>query len=120
MTINIPLFQQTLGQIEAHPETWYQAEYRCESGLCFAGWTCQLSGGTWASDPEGALASYLIAEPDDGKGVFSHEGRRIISAENRAMRLLGLDEDQADELFYGRNTLADLRRMVTKLCREAS
>ena len=44
-TINAPLLRQVLKQIETHPETWYQAEYRCESGMCFAGWACELTGG---------------------------------------------------------------------------
>ncbi|MEV4093849.1 hypothetical protein [Streptosporangium saharense] len=119
VTINTDLLRRTLEQIENHPETWCQADYRCGSGMCFAGWTCQLAGGTWAADSEAPLGECLIAEPDEEE-TFTHDDLLLISAHTRARRLLGLDEQQADELFYGRNTPADLRRMVTELCGEES
>lgn len=120
MTINTPLLRRTMEQIETHPETWDQANYRCDTGMCFAGWACELSGGTWSTGPDGPLSDYLIAEPDDGEDMFGRWDMRLVTAHNRARRLLGLDGGQADELFDQDNDLDDLRRMVAELCGEAS
>jgi len=116
MTVNVDLLDRTLAQIEAHPETWEQRSYRCESGMCFAGWAALLAGGRWA-EPENSWNGCLVAEDDDlpehthgcdygGPGVHAHE---------RAQRVLGLHEAIADELFCAGNDIDDIRRIVADI-----
>jgi hypothetical protein len=121
MTINVALLKQTLAHIEAHPEEWDQTEFRCGSGMCFAGWAAQLAGGRWYADnPDEALGDALIAEPDDPWAFEARAGVRVVYAQLRAERVLGLDRKQANRLFAGSNRLPDLRRIVAGLCGEAA
>jgi hypothetical protein len=124
MTINAPLLRQTLAHIEAHPETWEQAVYRCSTGMCFAGWACALAGGKWVSDATDPAAEYLVPEPADHEGDISTflrvDGTRGVRAERRAARLLGLTDEQADDLFSAGNNILDLREYVSELCGEAT
>ncbi|RYZ17201.1 MAG: hypothetical protein EOO70_02595, partial [Myxococcaceae bacterium] len=62
----LPLLDLVIAQIELTPQTWHQAEWRCESGMCVAGWVAHLAGGKWltaASDE--VSASYVAAERED-------------------------------------------------------
>lgn len=109
-TINAPLLRKVLHQIETEPGTWFQGAYRCGTGMCFAGWAAQLAGGRWASgDGEG-----LIAEEGEDSYTCA-DGTKIVGAHSRGMRVLGLDDDQADELFDGTNDLDAIRQTVTEL-----
>lgn len=128
MTVNAAALRETLAHIEALPNQagWIQGSYRCESGMCFAGWRCHLSGGQWATGPDDRrtvrfpdhelwfAASCLIAEPGDTY-VADLDGVRVTTAHHRAARLLGLTEGQAAELFDGCNDLDDLRENVRLL-----
>lgn len=105
MTLNVELLDRTLAHIEAHPEEWDQGAWRCETGLCFAGTAAVLSGAKWLH-PLGHQQDHWVR----GRGSQQSE-----PAAWRAQRLLGLDEDQADELFAAHNTLDDLRRIVADL-----
>lgn len=117
MTINVTLLDQTLAHIEAHPGEWNQDFWRCGTGMCFAGWACQLAGGQWAHlDPDNEdLADYLHAEPGDE--ALPNE---LITAQERATRILGLTNHQAATLFAGSNTLGDLRRIVAEIKNKAA
>lgn len=115
---NVVHLRLTLAQIEAHPETWEQGEFRCETGLCVAGWGAQLAGGRWLfKDPTSFHAYMLVAgdgdDPEDCEVLY---GQRVISAHYRAMRLFGLTSSQAHVLFEADNTLADVRRIIGELC----
>lgn len=116
---NVLLLRQTLTHIAAHPGDWKQAEWRCRSGMCFAGTACHLDGGQWAYSSDNRMfADLLIAEAaDDDEDVCPRHGDGpVIPANERAQRILGLTDDQADRLFDEDNTLADLRRIVSDLC----
>ena len=122
MSLNIDLLDRTLAHIEAHPEHWDQTVWRCDSAMCFAGWTAELAGGKWLLPEGDAHADYLAPEPgddpDETGGCCQHLDSGIdsgIAAENRARRLLGLTEKQSARLFDGSNTLDDLRRIVAEL-----
>ncbi|MEV0616088.1 hypothetical protein AB0I81_22435 [Nonomuraea sp. NPDC050404] len=120
MTINVALLKQTLAHIEAHPDEWNQADYRCGSGMCVAGWAAQFAGGKWyADDPDAGFGDALIAEPDEPNS-FRMDDVRLVYADHRAQRVLGLDGEQADRLFEGSNSLPDLRRIVAELVEEAA
>jgi len=109
---NAELFVAVLAQIEKHPETWDQNDWRCESGMCFAGWACDLSGVRWANPAE---ATYGAAQIVHGDSTFS--------AADLAVRLLGLADTYseftddyhygsgAQHLFHAANTLDDLYRI---------
>jgi hypothetical protein len=117
---NVALLRQTLTHIEANPQTWDQTTFRCNTGMCFAGWAAELEGGTWYTDASNpVLADYLVATPEDPADDvvrLVHNDARVILAADRAMRLLGLDYFQAEELFDGANTLDELRGYVDDLC----
>lgn len=116
---NVDLLRQTLAHIEAHPEGWYQKEFRCRSGMCFAGWSAELSGGLWAFGPGDYYADLLRAESDDPpEDVQVVYGQHVVSAHQRAARLLGLEFRQSLRLFVADNKLPDLRRIVGELCSE--
>src|SRR5690606_2757920 len=66
VTVNADLLKRTLTHIETHPDTWNQAEYRCRTGLCFAGWAAVLAGGVWLStDPDGVDRDVLVATDEE-------------------------------------------------------
>lgn len=121
MTINTALLDQVLDHIEAHPDTWRQGAWRCATGMCFAGWAVQLTGGQWATDPTDDpddLSDAVIADGDDPAEDISlmPDGHtQVVAAFLRARRKLGLRPGQATRLFAGRNTLEDLRRIVADL-----
>lgn len=118
LTPNVPLLRETLARIEANPAEWDQTSYRCDSGMCFAGWACDLSGGTWPFPPTSySYAHYLDAvdgDPVDEVKVI--DGRRVVVAQDRARRILGLRWAVAGRLFEADNDLVDLRRLVTGIC----
>ncbi|WP_084963292.1 hypothetical protein [Thermoactinospora rubra] len=118
MAVNALLLRATLAHIEAHPETWNQKVYRCKSGMCFAGWAAELAGGRWITqDPTAPFSLYLAADRDDDPDYvreFPLVGR-VIDVDDRARQVLGLDDDQADELFSADNGIDDIRRIVGEL-----
>jgi hypothetical protein len=120
----IALAQRVRAQIEAHPQRWTQDAWRCETGMCFAGWAVELSGRQWAGPPTSRPGrSYVIALPDDeahGCDVWGHQNDdgtvvSVTAAYAVAGWLLGLDFNEANALFYGGNDLADLRAYVEQI-----
>lgn len=122
MSVNVDLLDRTLAHIEANPEEWKQSVYRCETGMCFAGWVCDLAGGEWLNAPFDHWPDALAAEPtDDPLRVVKFGGRRPgVTASYRAMRLLGITDEQADDLFEAQNALAELREIVAEIKAGAS
>ena len=116
---NVDLLRRTLAHIEANPEIWNQEDYRCGSGLCFAGWAAQLAGGRWyTADPNHRLAQFLVSEPADGNSELRGReffGVRVSTVHPRAQRLLDLDDEDAEALFHPDNTIEDLRGFVAAL-----
>lgn len=113
MTVRVPnaaLAYAVLDHIDAHPEEWNQAvwfrrpQVGCGTTACFAGWTSLLSG----DEPDWAHAYQRQTD-----GVIS-DGRSLYIV-GRAMGLLGIDDHQADALFYGANTREDLGRLVAQI-----
>lgn len=99
----------------------------CGTAMCFAGHVVALAGGRWVHVPPtgDTLADHLLyadaAEPHSFRlEIGAGSGLDVISARDRAMLLLGLDEDQADELFCSWNSLEDLRVAVAELVAGAS
>jgi hypothetical protein len=130
---NIELLEKTYAFIEAHPEHWQQTMWRCKTGMCFAGWAAELAGGKWLTGPasdEGdgknllATEDYLVPEPEEAeytRTLFvkgdAVEGMHV---EDRAMRVLGIDNDDAEELFDGCNDLPDIRKAIDSIKERAT
>jgi hypothetical protein len=118
----LDLLDAAIAQIEAHPETWKQGEWRCATGMCVAGWIAQLGGGKWIAPAESALADGLVPEPDDDQAdlYMTGTGIRYVTAAYRAARLIGVSTDMDEaldnpsdyrDLFSGGNSLADIKAM---------
>lgn len=103
----LPLLDAVIAQIEANPQTWTQKSYRCRTGMCVAGWVCEMTGGRWLHTLEESRYLSLL-EPVDGDSPDDISDGQVHAAE-RAARLLGLDEDTADNLFDGGNSLAEIK-----------
>jgi hypothetical protein len=102
---NAELAWRVLDHIDAHPESWDQGLWWCDTSGCFAGWTCTLSG----------------ERPIDGGYDIDHVPNGT-SVPERAAQLLGFkdreDLDAAGEavgdawLFCGDNDREDLGKYV--------
>jgi len=114
----LALLDEAIGQIESGKD-WNQGQWRCQTGMCVAGWVAQLAGGKWATRADDWYSYALIAEPEDQEGVITLEpdgilpsyGRKVVGAMYRATRLLGPDltEDDCGRLFAGDNGVDDIR-----------
>ncbi len=120
------LLDAVIEQITLHPETWKQYTYRCDTGMCVAGWAVELTGGRWAS-PAGdvdndAGSDYVLAEHDDHADVVfpTFDGLQVTTADERARRLLCLSEKQAEELFDSINRLPDILHFAERFKAEAA
>jgi hypothetical protein len=114
ITPNVPLLRKTLEHIEAHPQEWDQVRWRCESGMCFAGTAADLDGAQWLY---GAGPMLRRREDDPADDRYAPDRLHV---RTRAQHILGISEDQADDLFEATNTLDDLRRIVGELCGESA
>lgn len=138
---NVVLARATLEVIKANPEGWAQQHWRCKTGMCFAGHAAVLAGAEFVVPASliGSHGTYFEIMPGDRTPVdyvvelVRHdsiaEPRRtwaessaryvelphVTSIKNFARQALGLDDTQAEALFEGGNTLADLERMVAAL-----
>lgn len=124
MTLNVELLKQTLEAIEESqvavnpPLSWDQQTWAfntialldektivCSTSACFAGWAVFLHDGPDALYQLAEIQNSCFPESVDPL-VYSHIPRR-------AREILGLSLRQAENLFYGSNTLDDLRALVT-------
>ena len=117
MAVNVKLLRKTLEHIKVHEDGWEQGDWRCQAGMCFAGWAAQLAGGQWLNKHATNRYSdtYLLAKQVDGEDIFEHMDFKVVQASNRAQRVLGLSWDQRHELFKSSNELEDLERIVSRI-----
>lgn len=127
MTVNTSLLRLTLAHIENNQQAWDQTawairQYRdgetCGTAYCFAGWAVQLAGHSIQFDdsytpiPEG---------PDHQHGLATLRGTdQLEPIDTLAQHELGLNTDQAKQLFAENNRLTDLRRIVDQLIAETA
>jgi hypothetical protein len=102
--INTDLLTRTLDFIEKHPEQWNQASYRS----CFVGTAATISGLEWAPDEASDRQSHDVLLPG---------GRSHVSWWAEAV--LGLSRTQYLRLILYRNTIDDLRRLVSDFIAQA-
>jgi hypothetical protein len=104
---DIEALDATLAAIEADPDSWYQADWRCGTGMCFAGHAAVLKGASFPY-PEDDERGDLVDPP----GYGQEERLRIAEF---AQLSLGLDDYQAARLFRPENELSDLRDVVARI-----
>jgi len=102
--MDVELAKLALKNIEAEPQKWNQADWRCSTGMCFAGHVVYAAGGRWVEE-DWNRASYqnchTVVLPDGRTGVVSAI----------AHELLGTIHSD-DSLFLATNTLDDLKRLI--------
>lgn len=123
MTLNIELLDKTLEAVKdaaERGEGWVQQDWRCRSGMCFAGWAATLAGGKWVNPvAKGQYEdSLLVADPtiDKPHQIGQHYGVSVpsVTAADRARNVLGFVTGSAG-LFAGGNKIEDLERIVADL-----
>lgn len=112
MKFNTDLARLALKEIENRPEEWNQENWRCGTGMCFAGFVAELAGARWATKNWRANAGYEVVAPD---------GERMTVAQFAA-RALGFDQKEYEcgnagmiDLFSALNTRENLRHLIDEL-----
>jgi hypothetical protein len=104
--VNLDLLKEIHQKITTTPEGWDQevwaAQRECGTSYCIAGWACVLSG---------YKVNFENAEPDfyGGREVTTLDNGEYIDA--KASELLGLDDWQANVLFYSTSNPVALERL---------
>lgn len=132
---NAELADEVLAVIAAMPKLWQQDEWAvsdkcptgeadileeawsCGTAMCFAGWAVALGHELEWFDQDG----YCSAAPSgEAEVVDYYWGERLsgMSVPSAATYLLGINFDEADNLFDGKNSLDDLERKVAMLKRK--
>jgi hypothetical protein len=106
MDFDAALAEEALGRIIADPNAHRQEEWRCETGMCFAGHAAQAAGFKWVNPrPTGWGFEDALIEMNGGKEHVSEV----------MTKRLGLSDREADILFYSDNKLEDLQGFVKNL-----
>lgn len=95
------LLRTALASIIMFPAKWNQTTW-CGTTACLAGHVLAVKG------------YKKVRGQRDGHEMVSPSGKKI-DVSYEAARLLGLDEDQADDLFDLQNTIGDLAVKVNRL-----
>lgn len=121
--MNDELFRKVYGRIEttvlleeAEPgvlsEGWNQFHWGrrtklagggCRTTYCWAGWTCLLAGDELLFETKGDREYAEEVRTTDG---------RVVWVQERATELLGLNQDQANRLFYADHDLERIRYLA--------
>lgn len=124
----LDLLDAAIARIEADPSSWDQDDWRCSTGICLAGHVAEIAGGEWAASAVSEIRAYLIPASGDNPcdvhpAEISDLGQELpprVHAAVRARQLLGFSQfmyealdDHRDprDLFYGSNTLAEIKAM---------
>jgi len=131
MPINRALLAETLAHIAANPDKWDQGAWvvesetsPCGTAACIAGHAVLNSGGVVFRHADGDWSDVVVPIEDDPAediferevpiGQYGYATRPVVSLKARAQRLFGLNHKQAERLFCGGNTMADLFRIVSE------
>src|SRR5919108_1047214 len=120
--IDVARLRKELEFVTDHPEHWDQESWlraaTCGTVGCLAGNAVLHAG----YEPHGALRTYggatsYVRVPGDHPDALATgyaDGRHIASVCDVARRLLGLDYQQASQLFYESNTLRTLWELAAR------
>lgn len=122
-TLNEELLDRTLSHVLANPaqhdQGWYRDVQDCQTVMCFAGWTIELSRqNNWIHPAAHMDADHLTPLPDDDPDHIredSTDGHQYVRASTRARRLLGLTKAEATALFMYADTLEDVVDTVERI-----
>jgi hypothetical protein len=115
VTVNKKLLLATLEFIEKHPRKHKQESW-CGTRQCFAGWAVHLDG--WRpTDDASAVRDFDILGDQDGDCPIVQQGSTMGPVKEVARQILGLDHEQADDLFGAFNSRKCLRELVEELCK---
>lgn len=106
MTVNVELLQKTLDTIKANPQHWDQSKWHCGTSHCFAGFAELIAKNIPIETDE----SILIRDERFYDPKFNDW-----STSEHATELLGISDNDAEELFASYRTLEDLEKMVASL-----
>lgn len=115
MMPNVERLEAVMQFILDHPELHNQAKYTCGTSACFAGHA------TWMfADEEGWRKLWMDYSSSVGGEVWTKKRNAELGDEGLALRnthilaqeLLGLEDNEACDLFYACNTVDDLQRIV--------
>lgn len=107
---NLELLEETLTQVRAEAKKrrggWNQTAWRCESGMCFAGWAAHLAGARWTLEvtPETFEDNWMRG---DFVNVTTPDGRDV-PVWQYAEEALRLGEWDSHALFDAVNDLEDI------------
>lgn len=114
--------EDAINAIAGNPQGHKQSAWRCETGMCLAGYIAERNGGIWAHEPGGPEASFLVPLPGDAPENVRElaGGKPGVHVAERARQILGFFPELGDgggerDLFGASNTLADLRDMLSGL-----
>ena len=123
---NLPLLRKVLDHVDAHPQEWNQGTWivqtrnvdqSCGTACCIAGWASLLSGDEPEFEPMLGLTATGLVYEARAATVATDNGERFIS--RRAQELLGLTSVEADELFAGGNSRAQVQRIAEQIAERA-
>lgn len=138
MTFNVELAQKTMEQIEENPDYWVQTSWHCGSSYCFGGWAAVLSGYrplNVRADGEQFYEcircyEYVALRKGDARllrqaGIMTAaltwpdvcslhgiRGVKVAEIQYVATLVLGLNNNQAQQLFESSNSMGALRDCI--------
>ena len=118
---NIELLKKTLQLVETHEKDgqWNQKHYRCQSGMCFAGWAVVAAGAEFASNNlyDSDFTRVKITDELRSRfpGLNEWEATGYIPIADFAKIALGLDCTEQSDIFFSENQIEDLRDFVKAL-----
>lgn len=109
---NFVMLDHVIGVIEANPEQHNQGSWatqdECGTTMCLAGWTAKIAG-----------ATILFEHGRDWSATcITPQGERE-TIPDFAAEVLGLDEREADRLFYTARDLDDIKMIVKEFANSA-
>lgn len=117
---NLELLERTLEAVrhEAHSSDgrWTQSAWRCDSGMCFAGWAAHLAGAAWAVEWDGNRDTSLRG---DFVSVLTPQGD-VMPVWKFAEEVLRLGEWDSHALFDPVNTLEDIELICDSIRNKAT
>jgi hypothetical protein len=97
---------------------WAQADWRCGTGMCFAGWAGALTGAVFphkATDETYALPTQGDAYTTMARNLIRDADGGTWAVREYAQHVLNIDDARASQLFRGGNDLGDIDRVIDNI-----
>lgn len=105
---------EVLDQIDANPEAWQQGMWWCNTGGCFAGWRCVLSGEKPKMTTDDSYPTNLPFMVESGVEIADRAAQLLGFPSADALNAYAdrVGPDGYSHLFAPTNTRDDLERLV--------